>query len=332
VRVLALRRGGPLLDELRQEGIPAEIAGIRSRFDLAGFARAFALAQPAPDVVVSQSLNAQVLGQLVARRGRAVHLTIEHAGPGLGVTPLQRRVSRVLARRYDGVVAVSASQLPELGELGYAEEQIRVIPYGVPEPVPVRDRAAVCAELGVAESDFVAILVAGLRPEKRVDLFIDAIAAARARDARIRGVVAGGGDLLEEIRSRAALRGGVSILAERSDVADLVAAADVVCLTSRTEALPLAILEAMALGKPVVAVAVGGIPSVVAHGRTGVLVEDDGPDAFAAELCELARAPDRVGALGHAARQLYEASYTVEHAADAYASLIGELLARHERS
>src|SRR5438876_12413815 len=84
VRVLALRRGGPLLDQLRREGIPAEIAGVRSRFDLAGFARAFALAKPAPNVVVSQSLNAQVLGHLIARRSRAVHLTIEQRGPGLG--------------------------------------------------------------------------------------------------------------------------------------------------------------------------------------------------------------------------------------------------------
>jgi glycosyltransferase involved in cell wall biosynthesis len=331
--VLALRRGGPLLDQLREEGIAAEIAGVRSRFDVAGFVRAFRLAKPPPDVVVSQSLNAQVLGYLVARRRDAVHLTIEHAGPRLGTTAYQRRIIRLLARRYDGVVAVSASQLPELSEFGYAEEQVRVIPYGVPEPVPERARPEVRAELGVAETDFVAILVAGLRPEKRVDLFIDAVAAARARDPRIRGVVAGGGELLEEVRTRAAATGGVSILAERSDVADLVAAADVVCLTSRTEALPVAILEAMALGKPVVATAVGGIPGVVVHGQTGLLVEGNGPDAFAAELCELARAPDRVAALGQSARQLYETSYTVEHVADAYASLIGELLARrHERS
>ena len=331
--MLAVSRGGPLLDQLRQEGIPAEIAGVRSRFDIARFLRALALARPAPDVVVSQSLNAQVLGHLVARRSKAVHLTIEHAGPGLGVSARQRRLIHLLARRYDGVVAVSASQLTELGELGYAEEQVRVIPYGVPKPVPERARSEVRAELGVAEADFVAILVAGLRPEKRVDLFIDAVAAARARDPRIRGVVAGGGTLLEEVRARAAMRGGVSILAERSDVADLVGAADVLCLTSRTEALPLAILEAMALGKPVVAAAVGGIPGVVAHGQTGLLVEDGGPDAFAAELCELARAPDRVAALGQAARQLYETSYTVEHAADAYAALIGELLdRRRERS
>ena len=74
VAVLALRRGGPLLDGLREAGIRADQVGMRSRFDLAGARRALALATPAPDVVVSQSVNAHVLGHVVARRAGAVHL------------------------------------------------------------------------------------------------------------------------------------------------------------------------------------------------------------------------------------------------------------------
>ena len=239
----------------------------------------------------------------------------------------QRALVRLVARRVDGVVAVSASQLPELAELGYRRERIRVIPYGVPELVPERASPEVRAELGLAETDFVALLVAGLRPEKRVELFIDAVAAARAREPRIHGVIAGGGTALEVVRARAADAGGVSVLGERSDVADLIAAADVLCLTSRTEGLPVSILEAMALATPAVATAVGGIPGVVAAGKTGVLVEADGAEAFAAALCDLARDPGQVAALGRAARRLYETSYTVDHAADAYATLIRELLA-----
>jgi glycosyltransferase involved in cell wall biosynthesis len=331
VSVLALRRGGPFVQWLRDAGVTVHVADVRSRFDLLGYLRAFALASPAPDVVLSQSLNAQILGRLIARRGRAVHVTIEHGGPGLGFARHQRWLMRSLAGHYDAVVAVSASQLPELAELGYPLEGVRVIPYGVPEPVAERSRSDVRAGLGLAEGDFVVILVAGLRPEKRVDLFLDAVAAAHARDDRVRGVIAGGGALLEQVQRHAAPRGAVLVLGERADVPDLVAAADVVCLTSRTEALPLAIIEAMALGRPVVATAVGGVPGVVADRQTGILVEDAEPGAIAAALSELASAPERARAYGRAGRSRYLAGYTVDRVADAYAALITELLDRRHR-
>ena len=329
--VLALRRGGPLVESLRHAGVTVHVADVRSRFDLLGYLRAFALASPAPDVVLSQSLNAQILGRVIARRGRAVHVTIEHGGPGLGFARHQRWLIRSLAGHYDAAVAVSESQLPELAELGYRLEGVRVIPYGVPEPVAERSRSDVRAELGLAEGDFVVILVAGLRPEKRVDLFIDAVATAHARDNRVRGVIAGGGELLDQVQKHAAPSGAVLVLGERADVADLVAAADVVCLTSRTEALPLAILEAMALGRPVVATAVGGVPGVVADRQTGILVEDAEPATIAAALSELASAPEQARALGRAGRSRYLAGYTVDRVADAYAALVTELLDRRHR-
>jgi glycosyltransferase involved in cell wall biosynthesis len=326
VAVVALVHGGPLLNQLRHAGVRADCARMRSRVDLFGLRRALALAGPVADVVVSQSVNAHVVGALVARRTGAAHLAIEHAGRNLGMAAHRRVLVRLIAPRLDAVVAVSASQLPELVRLGYAPEQLRVIANGVPEPVVERARGEVRGELGLAETDFVALLLAGLRPEKRVELFIDAVAAARAREPRIRGVVAGGGSALQAVREHAAVLGATAVLGERTDAPDLIAAADVLCLTSTTEGVPISILEGMALGTPTLATAVGGIPGVVGDGESGVLVESGSVEAFAAALCGLARDPDRVDALARGARRLYETTYTIDHVADAYATLIRELV------
>ena len=108
------------------------------------------------------------------------------------------------------------------------------------------------------DDDFLAILVATLRPEKRPDLFVAAIAAATRRDRRIHGLVVGGGPELERTRTLAGGRRIDAGIGSREAVGELVAAADAVCLTSDVEAAPMSLLEAMALGQPVIATDVGG--------------------------------------------------------------------------
>jgi glycosyltransferase involved in cell wall biosynthesis len=325
VTVIALRDGGPLLTQLHDQGVRATSIGMRSRFDLRRAGHALAFAKPSPDIVLTQSVNAHAVGRILARRSNAIHVAIEHGGHRLGMARHQRLLTRALARNVDGVIAVSPSQLPDLVDLGYEGRETRVIPNGIPDLRPSRPVGAVRAELGLRPDDFVAVLVAGLRPEKRIDLFIDSIGSARQLEPRIKGVVVGGGAALTALREYAARAEGVSVIGERADVVEIVADADVLCLTSRTEGMPVSILEGMALAKPIVATAVGGIPGVVVSGRTGILVDSDRADAFGQALAGLARAPERAIGLGRAGRELYETMYTIEHMADAYASFIREL-------
>ena len=326
VSVTVLKHEGRFMDELRDAGVPVHSPRMTSRLDARGARRALAAAEPRPDAVVSQSVNAQVLGHLVARRARAPHVTIEHAGLGLGTTPHRRALVRLVAGRVDAAVAVSESQLPELVSAGYPRDRIRVIPNGVPAPAVSRPSGEVRAELGLEESDFVATLVASLRPEKRIGAFVDAVSEANRLEPRIRGLVAGGGSSLQLLRERAAAaNGAVALLGERHDVADLMAASDVVCLTSRTEGLPVTVLEAMALRRAVVATAVGGIPGVVQDGRTGILVEPGDDDAFTRALVRLSHQPDLLAAMGCAAGELYASAYTIDHMTDAYAELLRAL-------
>jgi len=183
------------------------------------------------------------------------------------------------------------------------------------------------AELDLAEDDVLALLVATLRPEKRADVFVAAVRRAHAREPRLRGVIAGGGPQLAQVRSLVAETPEVvHVLGERSDVPDLLAAADVVCLTSSFEGLPMTVLEAMALSRPVVATRVGGIPDAVTDGRTGRLVPPGDTDAFAEALIELARVPALRRTMGEAASVDYRERYTLEAMAERYGELLGALV------
>ncbi len=201
-----------------------------------------------------------------------------------------------------------------------------MIENGVPEPVATRAALDVRSDLGLRETDFVALLAARLRPEKRAGAFVDAVVAANKRDPRIRGLLAGGGPEFDLVRARASVSDAVAVLGDRADVADLMAASDVVCLTSSAEALPMVVLEAMALGKPVIATDVGGVSDVVLAGETGVLTAVDQGDDLVRALCELANSPEVAAAMGEAGRRRYRERYSAGLMAENYAAMLRQIL------
>jgi glycosyltransferase involved in cell wall biosynthesis len=321
--VATLRHEGRHFEELRAAGVATVFLAMRSRMDVAGATRAYRLWKLQPDIVFSCSLDAQVIGQVVARRAGAYHVTAEHGGAGIQRAPHRAALSRLIAPRVDLVIAVSGSQTPELVSLGYPVERISVIPNGIPPPEPSRPPALVRAELGLSNDEVVALFVATLRPEKRVDAFIRAVVHARTREPRLRGVIAGGGPELARARALAeASRGAVRVLGERTDVPALIEAADVVCLSSSFEGLPMIVLEAMALGRPVIAPAVGGIPEAVVSERTGLLVAPGDDDAFSDALVELAGAAEMRRRMGAEALRVYRERYTLELMVSRYSEVL----------
>ncbi len=323
--VIVIREKGQFFDVLRSQGIPTRFVPVRSRFDLRGVRRAVAQAGSWPDVVVTQGLDAQLVGHLIARRAKAPHVTVHHKQPELSF-PLHRRLlTRWVARRVDRVIAVSKTQTNDLGFHGFPADRVRLIPNGVPEPSITRTPAEVRAELGLLESEFVALLAARLRPEKQARVFVDAVIAAHDIESRVRGLVAGYGPDLDEVRARAQGSDAVLVLGERDDVPDLMGACDVVCLTSSAEALPMVVLEAMAMGRPVVATDVGGVADVVGV-ESGVILPIEVGPALSQTLCNLVNDPGRVRAMGAAARSRYVEQFSSELMADRYAEALGEVL------
>ena len=169
--------------------------------------------------------------------------------------------------------------------------------------------------------------MAGLRPEKRVDLFIHAVGAARRENPDVGGYVAGEGRERERLEPLAAAN-GVTLLGARRDVLGLVAAAGAVCLPSEAEALPMSILEAMALARPVVATNVGGTADQVVDGETGHLVPAGDTAAVTRALLALAADPKAAGRMGAAGRLRQRERFTGEAMVDGYEQAFEEAVRR----
>jgi glycosyltransferase involved in cell wall biosynthesis len=328
---LTLVDEGPFFQELVQRGVQMNCAGMRGRADLAGFRRALRHARFKPNVVVTHSINAHVIGHLIARRARALHVTTEHSGPGAPRRIHREALARLIGPRVDHAIVVSPTQIPRLLALRYRAGRIRVIPNGVPKPIVTESSPSVRSHLGVREDDFLAVLVATLRPEKSADVFLNAVQEAHRVNPRVRGLIVGGGPQLDRLTNMLTEGGAVQILGERLDVPDIINAADVACLSSSAEGVPMALLEAMALGKPVVATDVGGVAEAVEHERTGLLVPVGDERAFADGVLRLAASQTLAQELGSAAVRRHRRHFSVERMVTEYTKVFQQALEERGR-
>ncbi|MFW5469853.1 glycosyltransferase [Knoellia sp. CPCC 206435] len=167
-------------------------------------------------------------------------------------------------------------------------------------------RTAVRERLGVPPDALVVLTVANLRAEKDYPNLLEAADIATRQDHRLVFLAVGQGPLEQQVRAqhdRLGLADRVQLLGYRSDVSELLGATDIFVLASSTEGLPVAIMEAMCAGVPVVATAVGGVPEAVEDGVTGRLVPSRNAPALARALLDVA-ADDRLRQqMGERARQ-----------------------------
>ena len=143
-------------------------------------------------------------------------------------------------------------------------------------------------------------------------------------DRPIRGLIAGDGPLrgdLERMAADMGLGDVVTFLGYQPDIRPVLAGSDVVMLLSRAEGLPLVPLEAMAAGLPVVATSVGGVPEVVRHQQTGLLVPPRRPDIAAKMLGWLANSPDYGHDIAEAGRAYVREHHSPKVVAARYAAL-----------
>lgn len=265
------------------------------------------------DVVHAHGLKAGWLAASLGRRPPlvvTVHNLVLDEGAG-AAAPLLRTLEGRLLARTDATLAVSTEIARAFTGLPGAG-RTRVVAPTSPVPVAGRPPAEVRAQLGVGPGQHLVVSVARLHVQKGLDTLLDAAAILVGRGAGIRVAIVGQGPLDGELRRRAhelGLDDVVCFAGPSSCPADEMTAADVVVLPSRWEGWPLVLYEAMRLGCPVVATAVGGVPDMVSDGVTGRLVAVEDPAALADAIEAVVSDPAGAARRARAATRLLDERY-----------------------
>ena len=175
--------------------------------------------------------------------------------------------------------------------------------------------AGVRTELGLDDNAPVLISVGRLALEKDYGTLLQALAPGQGVSENAKLILVGDGPQrgpLSKAMEESGLAGRVRMLGDRRDVRDLLAAADAFVLSSISEGVSKALLEALATGLPVVATSVGGTPEVVTDGVTGLLVPPSRPDLLGQALAAVLNDSHLAGRLGRAGRQRAEERFRAQ--------------------
>lgn len=214
--------------------------------------------------------------------------------------------------------------------------------YGLPPPVLIPNaieveryaqaratRAEWRRKEGFAQGDLLYVCVARFFAQKNHKMLLNAFAVGPAKFPEAKLLLAGDGGLQAELESQAEslkIRDRVFFLGRRTDVVELLGAADVFALASLWEGNPLSVMEAMAAGLPVVVTAVGGVPELVEHGQSGFVVDSGNTESFALALVNVARERAVLRSLGEAAAKRARERFDHSLMVQAYDELYGKLL------
>ena len=285
------------------------------------------LRRHAIDVAHSHEFSLAVYGSWGSWLAGVQHVITMH-GSRYYAGRLRRRLAMRAAVAASGrLIAVSHQLADALSrDLGAPRGTIDIVPNGV-RHAPA-DAPALRQELGLDANDRLLVAVGNLYTVKGHRYAIDAVALLAGRHPGLHLAICGRGDLEATLAGQARALGiadRVHLLGLRSDVANVLASADVVVHPSLSEGLPLALLEAMFAARPIVASNVGEIGSVLAN--RGVLVPPGSASAIAFAVDRLLARPELARRLGERAQRRALAEYDVSRMVARYAAIYSELAA-----
>lgn len=342
--IVVTMREGWMTERAAAGGLPVWIEPQRPGLDVGWVVRfARRLARERIDVLHSHEFAMNVFGGAAAVLARVPSVSTIHGKHWIADRKRRAIAYRVLSRLGVPVVAVSEDLARYLAQgLAIPRERIRLVHNGIPmlkravgDPGTAQaarrssasehtsaavDRAEIRRAVGLPDAGVLILAVGNLYPVKDHATLLRAL--PELPGARV--AIAGRGDEEPKLRQLAAELGietRVHLLGLRDDVDRLLAAADLFVQPSRSEGLPLAVLEAMAAGLPVVATQVGGMAEAVVDGETGILVEPARPDELARALRLLLESEALRTRMGRAARARAEAEFSVETMARRYVAL-----------
>jgi glycosyltransferase involved in cell wall biosynthesis len=332
--VCCLNFKGQLASELEAEGIPVFVLDKRPKLDPWLVPRLVRLMRRERAQVVHTHLwTASFWGRIAGLVARVPALVVTEHNIDLWRGRWHLLADRTLARRTCHFVFVSREvERFYRDHLPLREGGFEVVHNGV-APWPRRhnsDPQAARQRLGLPAEGPVVGVIGRLEARKGHRHFLDALARLRRQDPRLVGLIVGEGREREALlaqRKALGLDEVVRLPGFWPDLAEALDAIDVFVLPSLMEGHPLAILEAMAAAKPVVATAVGGNAEAIEDGRSGLLVPPADPSALAAGILDLVADPERAARLGRAGLATFEQHFSLERSVraneDAYLKCLG---------
>lgn len=291
------------------------------------------------EIVHAHSVTPDGFAAVIAGSYLRKSVVVSGRGSDVNEYPRRNRFSRASARlaigRCDRFVGVSRALVAEAASLGDCRAKAAVIYNGVDFTrfSPPIDRSAVRRALGLPDETPLLVFVGALEKDKGVHELGQAFERMTGSLPRLTLVAVGDGPLRYHLECLGArLQGGGRVLlpgtVPAEMVADFMRAADVLVHPSHAEGLPNVVLEAMACGLPVVATSVGGIPEVVEHERTGLLVPPRDARALEAALMRVIAHPEWARELGRAGRALVLDRHSWERNAREHIAVYSEVLSR----
>lgn len=312
----ALPAVAPALAELRAAGVDFLGLERRSTLDPAAWSRLIReLRRRRIEVLHTHKFGSNAWGTLVGRLARVpVVIAHEHTWSYQG-WPLRRLLDRhLIARGADALLAVSREDARRMVAVeGIDPRDVLYVPNGI--PTPPAPRGDVRRELGIPADAPVICSVARLSRQKAPDTLVRSAALLAPQFPGLRVLMAGEDDSdgrVQALVDELGLGATVQLLGPRGDITALLDTADVGVSSSDWEGSPLAVMEYMAAGLPVVATAVGGVPDLITPEVHGLLVERGDVAGLAAAVARLLHDPDGARAMGDQGRRRQRREFTLD--------------------
>jgi glycosyltransferase involved in cell wall biosynthesis len=338
-------REGSLRDRAAQKGIslhflPELGRDVRPARDLMALRKLVQLLRERqPEIVHTHTAKAGALGRIAARIAgipivvHTFHGHIMHGYFSHRATRFFLALERCLAMASTRILTLSEGLREELLRLRIGRpETVGVMPLGLELNGFLRSdtrRGELRRRLGLSPEVPLVGIIARLVPIKDHGTFLEAASELCRSRADVRFLIVGDGELRSSLEHRAHALGlsqCVSFLGWQRELEPIYADLDLAVLSSRNEGTPVSFIEAMAAGLPVVGTRVGGVPDLVEHGKTGLLVRPNDPKALSGAMETLLSDPDRRREMGRLAREAVYPTYSdaalIDHMDRFYSSIL----------
>jgi glycosyltransferase involved in cell wall biosynthesis len=319
-------RGIPLIEEAKKRHLENEMLFLKNRFDPSGpFKLKELFWQYNADIIHTHGYKADLMGLMASLCSNVNTMATVHGWTGADAkVRFYEGMDLLTLSRFQKVVAVS-DEIRDRLKLRHPHLNVEVIPNGIDVDrfSCVSDASEIRSELGISPQAKVIGTVGRLSPEKGHRFLLDAFGEVTKSRSDVVLLIVGDGVLrrvLESHAERLGLREKVIFAGYRTDVDRCLAAMDIFVLPSLTEGLSISLLEAMCIGKPVIATAVGESPNMISNGSTGTLVQPARVSELSEAISTCLNNPGKGCKMAESARFEVKANYSWDRMAKLYES------------